>query len=158
MNTKLMAGAFLTYKDKVLVMHRGLHRELNPGLWAPIGGHIEPEEINKPAQACLREIEEETQIKADKIKNFSLKYITVRNNSGLIYINYVFLGDLVEQCELPFCDEGTLHWIDFRSLPDYPMSFSAQQVILHYQNNPENHNVFVGAVNSANTKIFWSEL
>jgi len=85
MNTKLMAGAFLKYNDKVLIMRRGTHKKLNPGLWAPVGGHLEPEEINAPAEACLREIEEETKIRLDNIMDFRLKYIIVRNNNGLIY-------------------------------------------------------------------------
>jgi len=158
MNTELMAGAFLKCNDKVLIMHRGLHKKLNPGLWAPIGGHLQPHEINAPEEACLREIVEEANIQANSIHDFKLRYIIVRNSRGLIYINYLFFGELIAQCELPPCDEGTLHWVDFDTLPHYPMSFSVQQAIVHRMSNPENCSVVLGAVNSENSKVVWNEL
>lgn len=158
METTLMAGAFLRYNDKVLLMKRGLHKTLNPGKWAPIGGHLESHEMNSPTTACLREIFEETGIKSDDIIDFEMKYIIVRNNNSLIYINYLFTGHLTHLVELIDCSEGSLHWVDFTSLPSYDMSFSIVEACKRLINNNDSMKVVLGAVNYDNTKISWSEL
>ena len=158
METKLMAGAFLRYDNKVLLMKRGLNKTLNPGKWAPIGGHLEPHEMNSPTTACLREIFEETGINSDNIIDFRMKYIIVRNNNSLIYINYLFVGKLNHLTELIDCSEGSLHWVDYDSLPGYDMSFSIVEACKHLVNSINDMSVVLGAVNFDNTKISWNEL
>ena len=61
MVTRIMAGAFLSCKNRVLLMKRGLHKKLGAGLWANIGGHLDLEDIKNPraldfAETCYREI------------------------------------------------------------------------------------------------------
>jgi 8-oxo-dGTP diphosphatase len=46
-----MTCGFLTRDGAMLLMHRVPTTEIAPGLWAGLGGHLEPEE--------LREVEEE---------------------------------------------------------------------------------------------------
>ncbi|MFC7680786.1 NUDIX domain-containing protein [Paenibacillus sp. GCM10028914] len=69
MNTRLMSTAFLYYNDKILMMKRSANRKLAPGLWTGIGGHIEPDEMNNPELACIREIYEETGIESDRLSD-----------------------------------------------------------------------------------------
>ena len=160
MITSLMAGAFLRRGDKVLMMKRSMAKKLNPGKWAPIGGKLEPGELNDPRLACLREIAEETGIEANLISGFTLKRILVRHNhgDGLIYINYLFAGKLAQMPELRECGEGTLHWVDFDSLPDYEMSFSIIEAVKRLVSNPDDRRVLLGAVGPENDEVVWNEL
>ncbi|MEK6896397.1 MAG: NUDIX domain-containing protein [Nanoarchaeota archaeon] len=57
MKTDLTAAGYIFHQNKLLLIH---HAKLN--IWLPPGGHIESNEI--PDDAALREIEEETGIKA----------------------------------------------------------------------------------------------
>ena len=50
-------AVFVVHEDRVLLHH---HRKLN--MWLPPGGHIEPNEL--PDAAALREVEEETGVRA----------------------------------------------------------------------------------------------
>ena len=69
MESRLVAGALLSCGNQVLMMKRSEHKALAPGVWSCIGGHLEPDEINTPSQACLREIWEETGIAPERIHN-----------------------------------------------------------------------------------------
>lgn len=60
MKTDLTAAGYIFHQNKLLLIH---HAKLN--MWLPPGGHIEPNEI--PDDAVIREIEEETGIKAQII-------------------------------------------------------------------------------------------
>lgn len=54
----LTVTGFLVHEGRVLV-----HWHKRTGLWLPMGGHIEPNE--DPAQAVLREVEEESGVRAE---------------------------------------------------------------------------------------------
>jgi 8-oxo-dGTP diphosphatase len=124
LKTRIMSGAFLTYKNEVLLMHRNPDRKIAPGVWAPIGGHIEPHEINNPMTGCLREIEEETGICAENIIDLTLRYITVRRFENEIRMVFTYTGEVAEKYDLPKSDEGVLCWIDYEKMTDLPMMFS----------------------------------
>jgi len=153
-----MSGAFLCYENEVLLMHRNPDRKIAPDMWAPVGGHIEPGEINNPLAACLREIAEETGIRAENIKNLNLRYITTRKVEDEIRFVFFFMGEVAEKYDLPACEEGVLHWIDFELLPELHMPFSTKQVVLHWRKNKDSKNICIGAINSTNDEITWSVL
>jgi len=48
MKTRIMSSAFLLHNNEVLLMHRDSGRKIAPNMWAAVGGHIEPHEINSP--------------------------------------------------------------------------------------------------------------
>ena len=158
MTTRDMVGAFLIYGDKVLLMHRGLHKKLAPGMWSAIGGHIEQGELNNPLAACYREIEEETGITGDSIINLRLRYISVRNTEDEIRVVYYFFGNTTEEIILQPCDEGTLHWVDIRDIPTKPMTFSVEEITRHWLANPDSDSVYVCCVNKDNNHSTWGEL
>ena len=56
---RLLVSAYLMRDDQFLL----LHRKTPPLVWAPPGGHLDPDE--DPVQGLLREIREETQIEAE---------------------------------------------------------------------------------------------
>ena len=60
------------------MMKRSKSSRIFPDFWVPVGGHMEPDEINDPLKACLREVYEETGIKENNLKDLELRYITVR--------------------------------------------------------------------------------
>jgi len=158
MKTRTMTGAFLCYGNEVLLMHRNPDRKIAPDMWAPVGGHIEPDEIDDPKAACLREIEEETGIRAENIKNLNLRYITTRKFEDEIRFVFFFMGEVAEKYDLPVCGEGVLHWMDFESLPELHMPFSTKQTILHWGKNEDSESIHIGVINSTNDEITWSQL
>lgn len=152
MLTRITAGAFLSYGDKILLMKRGLHKKLAPGLWAGIGGHMELADIKNPrelnlAETCFREIYEETGIIRQDIVNLKLKYITIRNADTEIRENFYFVGGVNAEVSLPKCDEGELHWVDKRDISELPMSVSVKKALTHWIFNPDNDEMFVVITN-----------
>ena len=51
-------GALIEHDGKILILHRGSQEETSPGTWGLAAGRLEPGE--DPADAALREVEEET--------------------------------------------------------------------------------------------------
>ena len=130
MTTRIMSNAVLTHKNKVLLIKRGLHKALAPGLWASIGGHLELSDITNPRQldllhTCFREVEEETRI------------------------HYFYFGQLDTLPALPPCDEGELHWIEKSQIPKLPMAPSAQEVFKHWCRHSEDGKRYMVVVNPA---------
>lgn len=151
------AGAFLKYNNDVLLMHRGLHKKIAPGMWAGIGGHVEPSEINDPAAACLREIEEESGVLPSDIQDLSLRYIVVNNAESGIEIIYFFTGELKSQCLLAETDEGTLHWVDINEARKLPMSLPVRQIYSHWADSPESERIMLCSI-TQNNCVQWSAL
>jgi len=153
-----MAGAFLTYEDEILLIQRGLHKKLAPGMWSCVGGHIECEEHDNPLAACFREVEEETGITQSLISNLSLRYITTRKIDGEIRTGYYFFGEVKYRCALPECAEGTLHWVKIAEMPSLKMTFSIKSISTHWQNNQNDTNIFLCGINRENNKTTWTAL
>jgi len=153
--TRIMAAAFLTCNDKVLMLKRGLHKKLGPGLWAGIGGHMELDDITNPREltlieTCYREVLEETGICRSDIHNLKLKYITVKKDPSEVRLHYNFMGELKTEIPLPKCDEGELHWICKNDILALPMSNTVRETVKHWllADNPCD-DVYIVAVNKA---------
>jgi 8-oxo-dGTP diphosphatase len=158
MTTRLMTGAFLIRGGKVLLMLRSETKKLAPGMWSCVGGHIEPDELNAPRRACLREIEEETGIQPDMIHDLKLRYMTVRHTGDEIRVGHYFVGHLTRDVDLPFCDEGTLHWIDLAEAAARPMTFSVRCVTEHIAANLSDENLYLCGINRENDNMTWVTL
>jgi len=105
----LFTLCFLTFEDKVLLLHR--NRPPNAGLWNGVGGHIESGET--PHGACLREIQEETGFLLS-----SAQYIGILtwqgfeiNDGGLVLFKAA-----VPDKNFIACSEGKLAWQPFNFL------------------------------------------
>ena len=149
--TRITAGAFLSYGDKVLMMKRGLHKELGAGMWAGIGGHLDISDIKNPkaidlAETCYREIQEEANIAKHKIIDLKLKYISTSKEGNDIRLHYHFFGTLTHEVSLPQCTEGEFHWVEKSKIPDLPMSPSVNEVTKHWIQNPNTDELFLVAV------------
>ncbi|NOU93485.1 NUDIX domain-containing protein [Paenibacillus sp. LMG 31456] len=79
---RTMTGAFLFNGDAVLMLKRSENKKIAPGLWACIGGHVEPNEMSHPETSCLREISEETGITEEQVDDLRLRYIHSYGKKG----------------------------------------------------------------------------
>lgn len=131
MYTRLMATAFLFNDDKILLMKRSAERKLAPGLWAGVGGHIEPEEMNNPELACTREIYEETGIERENLYDLELRYILLRQKGTEVREDFIYFGKTVKQ-ELEQTEEGELHWIESDLVKTLEMPMIIYEMLNHY--------------------------
>jgi 8-oxo-dGTP diphosphatase len=153
-----MVGAFLTYNNKVLLIHRSETKKLAPGMWSCIGGHMEPNELNSPLETCYREVEEETGISKELLSNLQLKYITIRNTGDEIRSGYYFIGSMTNDYGLSDCNEGTLHWVDLAEVSKKPMTFSIKQITTHWLSNSTDDSIYLCGINRENNKNTWVKL
>jgi len=158
MNLRLLAGAFLVYEHEVLLLHRGLHKELAPGMWSCIGGHMESNELNNPLATCYREVEEETGIPKSAIENLALRYITTRKTGNETRIVFYYFGKTSHRCCLSECNEGELSWTSLDDMPNLPMSFSVKEISNHWLKNQDSDIVMLCGINKENDAVSWVEL
>ena len=129
---RVMCGAMISNNSDFLMMKRAENRAFAPGLWGLVGGHAEPEEINDPLAACLREVFEETGITQDGFNNLKLRYIAYRRADDEIRVQYIFVGEAKFRSFIDKTEEGTLYWIAKTQLHELPMSFTLKKAIEHY--------------------------
>ncbi|MCL2603724.1 MAG: NUDIX domain-containing protein [Defluviitaleaceae bacterium] len=152
--TRIKAAAFLTCGNKVLLLKRGLHKKLAPGLWAGIGGHMELDEITDPRafnlmETCLREIHEETGINRADIRGLKLRYIATRRDGHEIFHHYKFIGELDNEVPLPHCNEGELHWVERDAALTLPMGITVRVMYRHWMQNPHEDKIFMAVIDGS---------
>lgn len=130
-----------------------------PGMWACIGGHLEPEEISDPAVCALREVEEETGIAAHQIRDFRLQAVVVRRRVDEIRMQYVYFG-VVDMRELGQTTEGSLHWIALPDILGREMSAVNRFILEKYFREGPSERVWVGTLGnkSGAPYIQWASL
>ncbi|TCZ79270.1 NUDIX domain-containing protein [Paenibacillus albiflavus] len=161
MKTRLMSTAFLSNRTNMLMLKRNADRKLAPGLWTGVGGHIEPEEMNDPERACIREILEETGISSDELIDLTFKYQLIRIKETEIRVQYVYFGKTLKN-HLITNDEGELHWIDIESLLSLELPWTIRAMLTHYLTTGMNTNdpyVGVLTINPEGSPVMeWSSL
>ena len=160
LRTRLLATAFLINEDRLLMMKRSPHSRFLPGKWAPIGGHIETDEINDPRVACLREIHEETGLRVHHIVDFTLRYIIHRRRDHEIRTQYVYFG-LTREENVGRTDEGELHWVPLDRVAELDVSATTRFALEHYtQTGSQSADVYVGTVDAheGQPAITWARL
>lgn len=158
MKFRNIATAFLMNKDDVLLMERSETNKRMPGFWYGVGGHIEPEEINDPYSAVIREIYEETGLKKDNVENLKLKYMLLRREKDETVINYVYFGRTNTRNVLQN-DEGTLHWIPKEEAMNRKFIDVLKLALKHYFADEKNDDVMVGVMQKEKKSgIKWSTL
>lgn len=136
---RLMATAVLFNENDLLMMMRSPNRTLSPGMWAGIGGHLEPHEIGDPRAACLREIEEETGLSASDISELRLQYVLIRLRENEIRQQFVYIGH-ANRRNVGETDEGELHWIPRDRILDRNIPYVYHELLRHYlSNGPADH-------------------
>jgi 8-oxo-dGTP diphosphatase len=160
---RITAGAFLFCGSKVLLMKRGLHKKLAPGMWAGVGGHLERGDVKNPreieiVQTCYREIFEETGIEKSKIRNLALKYVAIRNVENEVRLHHHFFGELEDEINLPQCDEGELFWVEKKEIHKLPMTTTVKEAVVHWLENPESKSIYAVAVNAQDDSATITEI
>lgn len=159
---RLMATAFLWDGSDVLLMRRSANRTFHPGLWAGVGGHIEPHEMSTPDLACSREIEEETGITREDLTELRLGYIFLRQRATEIRQQYVYFGVSRTRRVRP-TSEGELHWVPEAELFNRELVPTTRLLLEHYMRNrsAEPGVIWVGVLDGADPRspaVSWSRL
>lgn len=159
MKIEKMVGIFLTHEDELLMMHRSESKELAPGLWAIVSGHMEKEDFT-PKNACLRELHEEAGIIPDEITGLSLRYIVFHKTDDTLHVIYDFSAKCKQKKPLPDTDEGSLHWVNKIDLLNLPMPPTMKLAMEHYLKHPMTLRPLAGIVRiqDAEEIIDWQPL
>lgn len=140
--TRSFAGAFLRWQNEALLLKRGKHKQISPGLWAGVSGQIEPYDLGSPSTACMREIEEETGIVPTQIEQLELRYFALLKTEGTLDSVYYFSGVLKEKPLLPETSEGVLHWVKLEAGVNLPMPAHIKAFYIHWINNLFDGNIY----------------
>lgn len=133
----------LFHGDELLMMKRSAKRTLNPGMWAAVGGHLEPDELGRPRDACLREIAEETGLLEHDIEALTLRYVLLRNNKGELRQQFIYSGR-AKRKDVIDTDEGELHWIPRADVLDRDIPYIFRATLEHYFRVGETDFAWVG--------------
>ncbi|MEK4564681.1 NUDIX domain-containing protein [Alkalihalobacillus sp. FSL R5-0424] len=157
-----MAVAFLINEyQEVLFLRKKDDATFLPGYLVPIGGHMEPVEINEPLRSCYREIEEETGLHKDQIEHLHLRYI-IHRIKGLhdVRVQYVFLGEVSIHSPLVSSEEGTVEWVPLSNLNLNKVSETTRELIVHYKSHQQSESIYVGSMGKENGQpaMNWSIL
>jgi 8-oxo-dGTP diphosphatase len=161
MRLRTMAGAFVIKDKDYLMMKRSERRSIASGMWAPVGGHVEPIELNDPKAACLREIYEESGIEEKDFESLDLKYIIFRRCKDEIRLHYIFIGVVKTKYYEDKTEEGKLLWIREDELIDRPMTFTIRKALENYlEHGKYSTEINVGTVSLVDNipKITWNLL
>ena len=131
-----MTSVYITRESdgekKMLLLYRIGSRVVAPS-WCGIGGHFEPEELNRAQDAALRELKEEIGLTGDDLRNLKLRYVTLRLKNGEIRQNYYFFADLKPGTEVILkSPEGNPQWVAYPELLKMEMPWTARFVVKHY--------------------------
>ena len=151
-----MTGIFLSYNDEVMMIHRNKTREMATGLWAIPGGHVEPEEINDPAAACLRELHEETGLLPEDIENFFPRYIVFYQTQDELQVFYDFTASCPQKKPLRHSSEGQLYWVKKQDILSLEMPLSMRLIMEHYLENSIKPETLIGILRQ--NAIHWQPL
>lgn len=135
MKLRQMATAVLRYGEKALLIEK-------PGGWqhdgpfmAPVGGHLEPDELRDPRAAVLREIREETGLAEHDLEDLTFRYVLQRLKGDELRIQYVYTARCRTD-KVTSSDEGQLVWVDCREVPNRLVSAVLRSMWRHYLDHP----------------------
>ena len=145
--------AFFTNNDSILLMKRGSGNPIAPGYWYGVGGHMEPEEINDPNRAIIREIKEECNINPEDIEDLRLKYIVYNRNEDEVVINHFFFGK-VKTTDVIENGEGILHWVKRDEALEKTFHPAIKKVLEHSIKNNRSE-ILIGVMECDEPYIWW---
>ncbi|MBP3965114.1 NUDIX domain-containing protein [Paenibacillus lignilyticus] len=155
-----MATVFLFNDNHVLMMKKTGSRLYPHEFYSGLGGHLEPNELNDPKTACLREIEEESGISDQNIHELKLGYVLLRVKEGEIRQQFVYFGRTSDRQYVP-SEEGELMWVEEGELLNLRTSKIIHFMLQHYFAHRHSDEVMVGtiALNDEQEPIMqWSRL
>jgi 8-oxo-dGTP diphosphatase len=160
LRTRMLATAILFHGNDMLMMKRSPRRTLSPGMWAAVGGHLEPEEINDPRAAVLREIYEETGLEAHEIEQLHLQYILIRLNHMEVRQQFIYTARTTRR-NVSQTDEGELHWIPREQVLQRDIPFIFKSLLEHYFTEGSSPHVWIGTAGfdeESQATVHWTQL
>ena len=117
--------------ENVLLLHRSAEKKLLPNLVTGIGGRVELEkdEGQDIVASVLRELEEETSIVRDDVKNVKTRLVNIVVEQELTKVLYWLTGTLNKELEDFHSTEGELMWYSKNALPLAAMTSAAKESI-----------------------------
>lgn len=151
-NLRSMTSVYMVRNDEILLLYRRGSRVLND-LWiGSAGGHFNNNELDKPYDCVVRELNEELNISLEDIKNLKLRYITLRKIDNEVRQNYYYFAEINEILGKTIeSNEGDLKWFNIKELPFNKMPITSKEVLKHYINNRNvSKNIYCGSVSDNN--------
>jgi 8-oxo-dGTP diphosphatase len=155
-----MATAYIFKDEKVLMIKKSHSRLYNSEFWSGLGGHLEPNELNCPRTACLREIFEESGIEESELSELRLRYILIRIKENEIRQQYVYFGKTTKD-QLITSNEGEVYWLDLDEVMTKHISKINRELLEHYILHREDQGLYVGVITIGDRQepvMQWSEL
>ena len=132
--TVLSVNALIFSEGKLLLLKRAANKQIDPNLYAGIGGKVEPNEDFY--SALLREIKEETGI--TKLKSVRLYSVTQHPfpPQNCEWVNLYFLVTIEKQVDIPKSVDGEFFWIDPKEVDRYNIVYDLTKYIKILNKNP----------------------
>jgi mutator protein MutT len=133
MKKRDVAVLILHYEGKILLQKRSRNAKRFPEKWGLFGGGIEKDEC--PESGLKREIEEELNLKLNKVKDiYDLKYILPeKNEEGTIFTFYAKYN----QEKLTLNEGDEMRWVSLDEVLDYDLSKLYRSILEHISQNRE---------------------
>lgn len=150
-----MASVYLIQGNRILLLYRQ-GNSIVKNMWiGSAGGHFKKNELNDAKACVLRELYEELAIEETSLKNLNLRYVTLRNTSDELRINYYFFADLdtSHTSYLP-STEGITKWYLLDELSALSMPFTARYMINHYTAVGQYDDALYGGIANENGVVF----
>ena len=133
--TVLSVNALIFCDGKILLLKRANNKSVDPGLYAGIGGKVEPHESFY--DALIREIEEETGLtEFESIKPYSVTQHPYPPSDSE-WVNIYFIVKIKNQTEIKPTEDGTFHWVNLKDTKDLPMPDDIKSYIEILSTNPD---------------------
>ncbi len=132
--TVLSVNALIWCNGKVLMLKRADTKKVDPGLYAGIGGKVEPGESFY--NALLREIKEETGLtKFESIRPYSVTQHPYPPTDSE-WVNMYFIIKIAKQVEVKPTEDGTFHWMDPKEIDSLSTPTDIKEYIKILSDNP----------------------
>lgn len=132
--TVLSVNALIWCNGKVLMLKRADTKKLDPGLYAGIGGKVEPHESFY--NALLREIKEETGLtEFESIRPYSVTQHPYPPNDSE-WVNIYFVVKIAKQVTIKPNKDGAFHWIDPKNIDSLQTATDTKEYIKILYKNP----------------------
>jgi len=133
--TVLSVNALIWCDGKVLMLKRADDKKVDPGLYAGIGGKVEPHESFY--DALIREIEEESGItEFESIKPYSVTQHPYPPTDSE-WVNIYFIVNIAKQVDVKPTEDGTFHWIDPKDIDPLPTPTDIKEYIKILSKHPD---------------------